>query len=279
MKIENDITFAVEHITPSIAERYLETNAGNRKCSRRMVTMLANTIRRGEWMLNGEAIKFDCTDKLLDGQHRLRAIIAANQGVDICVIRGLESDAFKTLDAGKGRTSGDYLYILNYKNPNALAAAGRMLFAYERGWEGKSRSFRTVSNFELLNVIARHPRFEVLAQEFMRKPLFTTLVPHSVGMFCFYVAASTNEIAARKFFLELATARFESAAPDYPVRVLEDALRTRQLEVIKPTSPTKMAWLVEAWNAYTAGKPLTRLSRLVETLPKFHKDPIFKSRK
>lgn len=274
MKSNLQLTFNVEHVTPEIAEQYLEKNEGNRKCSRTIVRKYANAIRRGEWRVNGETVKFSAKGKLLDGQHRLRGIVAAEKGADLCIVRGLDEDTFKTIDGGKGRNASDCLYILDYKNPLALAAAGRILFTYERGWRSNAKGFRSISNDEMLDTIKRHPTFEPAAQEYMTRPNFTPLIPHSVGMFCFYVAINIDARKTRKFFLELSTQRYSNDSKTYPVRVLRNALHERSQEYIKPTSREKLAWMIEGWNHFLKGQGLQRISRVVEDLPTFYNDPI-----
>jgi len=186
------VEFSVETITPAKARQYIEKNTRNRKLSNSTVKRLASAIDRGEWCINGEAIKFDETGRLLDGQHRLSAILIAGKAIETCVVRNLDPDVFNTLDAGKARNAGDTLYVLDYKNPNALAAAARSVFAYERNWISGKGGARRISNKEVLAVVERHKELPRLANQYMRRPLFTSLVPHSVGMFGFYLAAQIN---------------------------------------------------------------------------------------
>jgi len=81
----------------------------------------------GEWLYNGEAIKFDRDGRLVDGQHRLEAVVKANKPIAFLVIRGLDPEVFKTIDTGKKRSAGDVLAIKGVKNPNAVGAAMRLL--------------------------------------------------------------------------------------------------------------------------------------------------------
>lgn len=268
------ITMQVERITPAIAAHYLNQNEKNRRLSRTVVSRYVEAINRGEWVVNGEAIKFGWNGNLLDGQHRLRACILADKSIDVCVVRGLDPEVFKTLDEGKGRKGGDCLYVLEYPNPLALAAACRMLFAYERGWTGYVRGYRKVSNDELLGVIKRHRKLVPFSGVYMKKPVFSRLIPHSVGMFAFYVASMIDENEAFRFFTEFATGRYNRPGDKHPPKVLRERLEQTAREAIRPTSEVKMAWVVEAWNHHQAGRPLHKLSRLVENPPRFAHDPI-----
>lgn len=268
------IQFAVEKITPRRAQQYLELNRKNRRLSQRTVTRYAKMMRSGEWLLNGEAIKFNGGDELLDGQHRLRAVIVSQTPVEMCVIRGLPSDAFKTFDQGKSRTGGDCLYVLDYAHPNALAAAGRILFGYELEWKSVPRHFRSVTNDELLQTLKRHPGLVSAGHAYMRRPLFTPLIPHSIGMFTYYLASRVDKDLAERFFTKLSAVPKTAGRPTEPPLVLRAQLVKTSAEAIRPTSTDKLAWVITAWNSYKAGKPLQRLSRIVESMPRFLPDPV-----
>lgn len=268
----DQLSFAVEKITPAIARLYLDRNPKNRKLSTRVASRYARIMRLGQWRLNGETLKFDAGGNLIDGQHRLRGVELAGMPVEMCVIRGLAPEAFKTIDGGKARTAGDCLYVLKYAHPLALAAAGRMLYAYERGW-GTIRS-NTVTNDELIEIIGRHPGLVVRGHEFMKRPLYTPLIPNSVGMFAYYVTSRVAAVRARQFFEELATGKYSKPAVTHAPRVLRETLEQRSAEILKPSSSTKLAWVVQAWNCHVGREPLRRLSRIVETLPRFTPDPL-----
>lgn len=95
------ITAKVETITPEIAKTMLGENVNNRRISRDNVNLFAREMRNGEWRFNGEAIKFGKDGRLLDGQHRLLAVIAADKPLTTLVIRGLEDETQQTMDSGK----------------------------------------------------------------------------------------------------------------------------------------------------------------------------------
>jgi len=95
------ITAKVETITPEIAKTMLGENVNNRRISRDNVNLFAREIRNGEWRFNGEAIKFGKDGRLLDGQHRLLAVIAADKPLTTLVIRGLEDETQQTMTAEK----------------------------------------------------------------------------------------------------------------------------------------------------------------------------------
>lgn len=100
----------VEEITPQMAEEYLSHNMVNRTINRNRVIAYSNDMKTGEWQLNGESIKFDDSGNMVDGQHRLSAIIRANVSVKTFVLRGVES-GISLYDRGRNRSVTDTLII------------------------------------------------------------------------------------------------------------------------------------------------------------------------
>lgn len=106
----------VETITPEIAKEYLKRNFNNRPLREKDISFYSNQIKSGLWRLTGQGISFDKSNKLIDGQHRLNAIIRANKAVEMLVVRDVSSDTFDVYDTGKNRSAGDVLSINGVKN-------------------------------------------------------------------------------------------------------------------------------------------------------------------
>lgn len=84
-----------EIITPSVAKAYLEKNIANyRRIDKYRVACYAKEMANGTWQNNGEAIKFGKDGQLLDGQHRLTAIIRSGACVGMYVIRDVDATLF-----------------------------------------------------------------------------------------------------------------------------------------------------------------------------------------
>ncbi len=98
-------TITKERITPEIATEMLKSNVkNNRSVSVSRLQMYTHDMLSGDWIDNTETIKFDRHGNLIDGQHRLRAIVASGCTEWMWVARGIADDAFKTIDVGMTRT-------------------------------------------------------------------------------------------------------------------------------------------------------------------------------
>ena len=150
--MKNEISIEVEDITPAVAATYLQKNRANRKLVENRVLFYMNQMLAGQWKLTGDTIKFNGS-ALIDGQHRLQAIVRSGITVRCVVIRNLARDVFDVLDTGRSRQAGDVLSGYGYPNVYLLASAARYLFFYERKI---IPNVPTVPNQEILSVCQRH---------------------------------------------------------------------------------------------------------------------------
>ena len=94
-------------ITPEMAEKFLSLSKGNRNTSPITVAKYAKMMRRGEWVLSSDFITFDENGVLINGHHRLMAIIESGVTVEIGVLVGVPHDNVQAIDIGKSRTLTD----------------------------------------------------------------------------------------------------------------------------------------------------------------------------
>ncbi len=126
-------------VSPTKAEQWLKRfNTGNRLINRRIVDAYASDMRAGKWRANGETIIFSSTGRLLDGQHRLMALIKADISIMFLITRGVEDDAFVTIDRGVGRSIGTVLHLKGQKNAYRVAAVARWVLVLDEDLGSKS---------------------------------------------------------------------------------------------------------------------------------------------
>src|SRR5690242_4011344 len=120
-----------EIITPAIAEAYLAKNEINRTVRKAAVSAYARDMANGDWITTGEAIQFDWFDRMIDGQHRLLAIIEAGVSIQFLVVRGLDPKAQKRIDSGIVRAFADQLKMADIPESLSVASALRRIHLYE----------------------------------------------------------------------------------------------------------------------------------------------------
>lgn len=121
MKIE------LKLITPQIALQYLEKNNNIRTPDLHRVTRLANSIKRGEWVTTHQGIAFNKLGQLVDGQHRLLAIVEANRSVEMWVATGVEEDAIAEMDRNTPRNNATLLGVTK-RSSEIVTHISRLLY-------------------------------------------------------------------------------------------------------------------------------------------------------
>jgi len=112
-------------VTPEDAAQLLEANGSNRPLNEQHVKRISRQITDGKWRFNGDTIKISSTNDILDGQHRLWAIIEAKMPVETIVVRGIEPDAFSTIDTiRKPRSGSDVLSLIGVTNQRSAISVG-----------------------------------------------------------------------------------------------------------------------------------------------------------
>jgi len=107
-----NITLNVEVITPANAEHYLGRNFDcNRTKSREWVKELAREMKNGEFYLSTDAIGFDTSGRLINGQHRLTSVIESQTSQAFIVARNLPPKTAQLIDVGKKRTMAQRITI------------------------------------------------------------------------------------------------------------------------------------------------------------------------
>lgn len=100
-----------EVITPDIASIILEGNDGNRPPRKMQIAKYAATMAAGNWAPSPDGIIISSEGRLLQGQHRLMAVVQSGVSVTMVVWRNVDDIVFKYLDRGVTRTPSDALGI------------------------------------------------------------------------------------------------------------------------------------------------------------------------
>lgn len=122
-------------IGPEEAKQLLAHNhAKNRNIGLSTVHNYARQMKEGLWNEeNPQPIILTQDGLLLDGQHRLSAVIEANQPVTFTFTSVPDDSVFEYLDQGKRRTAADFI---NVPNQNSQAAIAKVAFCIRFGEAG-----------------------------------------------------------------------------------------------------------------------------------------------
>lgn len=191
-------------VTPEMATRLLDANKLNRPLATGHAERIAGQILDGKWRFNGDTIKISEEGDVLDGQHRLWAIIESKTAVDTIIVYGIERDAFATIDTiRKPRSLGDTVALSgNARHRNIIGGALAWLIRWQRGClETYKAPKNRVENSDVEAALAENPGI-VRAVE--RASAVRGVANPSVMAFLYYIIVNRNEAMAERLISTLA---------------------------------------------------------------------------
>lgn len=238
-------------ITPQWAEQILrERNIGNRAMNRKHVESLAREIVTDRWKVNGDTICLN-QRRLVDGQHRLAAVVLAGRSIRSLVVEGVSSDVFDTKDVGKRRSSGDTLSVHGEKNAHRLAAS---LVLIDRYFTGRAEKSVKYSNTEIEELLEKYPGARDSVQTSNRH---RGLITPAVLDACHYLFSLKDPCLADEFVDKVFRGvGLEEGSPWYALR---DRLMRNSIAKAKLSKTYIMAICIKAWNHARDGKSVKYL--------------------
>jgi len=120
-------------VTPAIASAMLDLNSANRPLRSGRVALLARSMTEGRWKLTPEAISFHNKGGLLNGQHRLAAVVASGVTVLATLWFGCDPSEFTALDRNAVRGVSDDLALMGYDRWTVRASSAQVLLRIKLG--------------------------------------------------------------------------------------------------------------------------------------------------
>lgn len=231
---------SVKKITPAIAKEWLEKNKGNRPINWSHVRLLARDMKLGRWRLNGETIIM-ALERLLDGQHRLLAVIESGCTIESLVVEGMDAGVFETLNIGKIRNAPTIASLLGHTQTKTLCAAVRVIDQYD------SRRMAARARFSVGDTLALIDAHPGVHRSICVCDKVKNLAPKSI-LVAFHYLFSRIDPQEADAFIE-ALKRGANLAETDPVYLLRERLRSNALAKAKLSDAYIAALIVKAWNA------------------------------
>lgn len=122
MATKKGLNNALVSITPDMAKKWLAVNhQNNRAVIISRVRQYADDMTAKRWRITHQGIAFDEQGRLVDGQHRLLAIVQANIPVNMYVATGLDEGSIFAIDGGRSRNLSNVLEITGALPKNVAA--------------------------------------------------------------------------------------------------------------------------------------------------------------
>ena len=247
-------------MTPERAQALLDTMHPNRTAKKRFVEVLVRDMLSGNWRITGDTIKVDSMGRLVDGQHRLMAVVQSGLAVEMAVAYGVTlDDALMAVDAGVKRSASDMLSMHGFSHANNLASVTRNVIAYRMGRPFDSSIM--VSNSEILERAEQDTEGLTEAVRIGGRVHTSLSASLSVTGTIAYLAGNLDREDRDDFFEALITG--VGLSENDPIRALrsrleKDAAKRGQAN---PRMSRKYlaALTIKSWNMYRTGSEVSNL--------------------
>jgi hypothetical protein len=184
-------------VTPDIAKMWLWRNTNNRKLRRYATSAHTDSMRSGHWAENGESMSFDRDGVLVDGQHRLQAIINSDHGYMATVTLGLDPDTRSTVNTGLKRSASDVLAMQGEQYTSQLAAATQTWNQYVTGTLQRAANIgpSRLNHQQIIDMLDQYPDIRDSVQHVCKQ--VRGLIASSDIAFLHYAIARSGESRER----------------------------------------------------------------------------------
>lgn len=240
-----------------LSEKWLKRNLeGNRKASTLRVKRYSKAMAEGRWKLTHQAIAFDSQGNLIDGQHRLLAVIHSKTVVPMRVHVGADPSTFAVIDTGYGRVPSQFMRVAN---ANIIKGAARIiLFAEVCRENGNEASFMHRGSFDndvVFETVEQWPELQEYASAASR--IYRACGSSSTNMLAVLAQASrgSNPGAIESFVEGMILG--ENMSKGDPILLLRNRAIARMDRALSYRDKTVLyGTTVKAWNAHARGEKL-----------------------
>jgi len=244
-------------ITPEMAKEMLSFNSKHQRSQKKgNIANLTEAIKNDEWVTNSNSIGFDVNGNLVDGQHRLTAIVLAGKPVISVVVYNLPPEAFVTTDNGAKRAYADVAHICGFEYAKYVGGAAHLLYRYLKG---SLRHLAMPTNIQIRQLLMEHPG---LGRSAKAAAQTIHILQPSVGTFCHFIFSEIDADDADLFFEGV---RSGAGLPMYdPILALREKMIQDKGSAAKLQQHYRIALTIKAWNAWRENKKV----RLLRWSPK-----------
>jgi hypothetical protein len=247
-----------QRISPVQARQWLETSLHNRPLRQATVDRYAKDILENRWHNNGETIKFNGKGQLIDGQHRLSAVVQAGKGIPALVVHNLALECIDTVDTGRMRSLANQLAMEGETYYCELSTAIRNLHLLIQNPIPLTDRKETFTNLQGLAFLETHPKLRDYMKWIMHDDRLAMRGVYSPGAAAgmMYVCSMRSPKIARSFFHKLASGENVSGV----VLKLRNKLLADRRAAIRARNDIRLWWIISAWNALRAGRTISNFS-------------------
>lgn len=243
-----------EEVTPDLAKEYLTLNKENRPLSPTKVEEWAKEMKQGKWKETHQGIAFDWDGNLLDGQHRLAAIVMSGRTIKLMITANLDPETYRVIDDGMARDSKDLLVVAFKKKFGELPARANYVTSVSsamlRGLTGKKGHKETTTD----NAMRHYKIIQEMIPLVATKPETGTVGCAAFVNACLYFGKDTVLPLAQRYKSEMWASQTD------PLKVLHGKLTKAKMHGEVMVQGDKYALVVAAIRAALSGENRTKLA-------------------
>lgn len=254
----NGVRTELVEITPKIAEELLKANTKNRCFRHHHASQLAGHITRGEWQLNGDTIRIAKDGTLLDGQHRLGAVLLANKPITTLVVTGLDNDSFETIDNQRMARNASHVFsIRGIKNYSLASSTCKRVFFYINHQTPFFNTTKVPSVHQLEDLYNKDETLKIAINNVSKYKKTSMLMSKTLVAFCYYVFFGHDPEKCESFFHKLNTG--SNLDEKDPVLVLRNMLLAPVKAHQKLSDEYKCALFFKSFRLHCDDAKITRI--------------------
>jgi hypothetical protein len=129
-----DLDITPTLVTPRHAATLLINNTHNRPIRKPFLRQLVKAMKEGDFRFVGDPVRISVDGTILDGQHRLTAIVLSDVPQTLMLLTGLANEDQLYMDQGQRRSPGNQVGLqLEVPQANAVAGVGRLVHRWLNG--------------------------------------------------------------------------------------------------------------------------------------------------
>lgn len=241
----------IELVTPEMARNWLDGRTRNRNVRDPKISEYALDMEAGRWHV-AAALVFNADGELIDGQHRLEAVVDYGEPVLFSVVRNAVPEAMLVVDTGLKRTLANFLQMRDVSNASDIAVLIRTMWRWDHYETFKKVPPSTQKTPTIQQAIAYYDEHDEALDEtavFARRYSAPTLIPRSViGGLHILFGGIDSEDELEFWRLVADGAEGASAIVALRRRLLENYTKREKM-----SSWYTAALVIKAWNLWRAG--------------------------
>lgn len=268
-RVYSEPSVKIVTVTPEYAQELLDKMAPNRKLRPSKRAQYEGDMNEDQWHLTGQGITVDWFDRTIDGEHRLRSVVASGQTCEMVVLFGADPGSRAAIDDGVKRKFSDDLAMSGQTESYQSAALMRRIAYWENvasrneGRGGLAGVGHYWKSRTLLNNMWADREKEILAAVKAANKARANFPGNSGALvFMMWLLKDENPATVERFFSIIANGSQDPE--DRPLIQVRQAISGNVSWWKKDRRQTgleyEVFYMLRGWNAWLRREKLVRLS-------------------